>query len=109
MKTVTSKDDLKDGMSFTAEIDGTKCSGKISIQGNENIYLCQNEQDGSECDDKKGYKYSWLICYGDDEFESGNFDVINLMVESESEWAGWGLETSINKIETVDEDILLLL
>ncbi len=104
MKTVTSKDDLKDGMSFTAEIQGTKCFGKISIEKNGNIYLCQNEEDGNDCGDKKGYEYSWLICYGGDKFDPRSYDIDNLMVESECWGAGPG--TSIN---TVDEDILLLL
>lgn len=51
---------------FEAEIGGVKCKGKVSIDENGKVYLCQNETDGGFlADDKLGYKYVWFIGYQD--------------------------------------------
>ncbi len=36
-------------------------SGKIHYEDG-NIFICQDEEDGNECKDKLGYRYSWVIC-----------------------------------------------
>lgn len=44
----------------TAEIDGTKIlDARISIDKYGTPYICQNEKDGMDAEDKLGYKYSW--------------------------------------------------
>jgi hypothetical protein len=53
-----------DGFSFTGVgTSGKKLTGKISVEGN-NAYLCQNTQEGAECEDKKGYVFSWSVSKG---------------------------------------------
>ena len=48
------------GSMFSAKYFGVKIIGKITVE-NEKVYLCQDEVDGSDCEDKQGYKYSWWI------------------------------------------------
>ena len=52
--------DFRAGQRFRAKINGILCEGKVQIQ-NGNIYLCQDVIDGSGCDNKLGFKYSWVI------------------------------------------------
>lgn len=53
--------DLKHGTRVTCEIEGTKIDdAKIAIE-NERYFICQNLEEGSEVEDKLGYKYSWLF------------------------------------------------
>ena len=56
---------LKHGDSVTCTIDGRKITdAKVNMQYWENykkLYICQNEQEGYSCDDKLGYKYSWVM------------------------------------------------
>jgi hypothetical protein len=53
--------DLKDGMEFNAVIDGFETSGKISIDSDGDIFLCQNDCNGALTENRHGYKYSWWI------------------------------------------------
>ncbi len=57
-------EDLNDGMEVSCMLKTSKgnihCDGKITIE-NCNAYVCQNEEDGAFCEDKKGYKFSWRI------------------------------------------------
>lgn len=55
-----------DGRRFRAKIDGTPCEGKIRVEDGC-AYLCQNEENGTDCDDKLGYKYSWVVRDGSHE------------------------------------------
>ena len=50
-------------LKFKAKIDGTPCGGTIQVE-NGNVYLCQNDKKGANCDDKLGFKYSWCIRQG---------------------------------------------
>ena len=53
---------FKHNQKVTCEIDGIKITdAKISIDESGNPFICQNEVDGSEAEDKLGYKYSWLL------------------------------------------------
>lgn len=53
---------FKHGDRVTCTIDGTKITdAKISIDKNETPYICQNFKDGTNADDKLGYKYSWVL------------------------------------------------
>lgn len=54
---------IKPGTWFTAYIYGNAATGRIQKEENE-IFLCQNVEDGSECNDKLGFKYSWSIRHG---------------------------------------------
>ena len=53
--------EVKHGDSFKGIIRDTKCEGKISINDNNEVYFCTNEEclDGMYAKDKLGYKYSW--------------------------------------------------
>lgn len=51
-----------DGTAFKGVIKGIKCKGHLTVE-DEKLYFCTNDSalDGSDCDDKKGYKYSWVF------------------------------------------------
>lgn len=49
---------LKSGQRFKANIYNEEIEGKLSIE-NDELYLCQDYEDGNECTNKQGYKYSW--------------------------------------------------
>jgi len=51
---------VKVGTPFAACIDSDLIKGKIQKE-NGIIYLCQNEKNGSSCNDRLGYKYAWAI------------------------------------------------
>ena len=51
------------GTKFEARIEGTLCKGRIQKEGGD-IYLCQNEKNGCDADDKLGYFHSWNIGNG---------------------------------------------
>lgn len=55
-----------DGRRFRCKIDETPAEGRIRVEDN-NVYLCQNEMDGAEADNKFGYKYSWSVSSGSKE------------------------------------------
>lgn len=59
------------GLGFRAKINGEECEGKIRVEHGV-VYLCQNKQDGYFCRDKFGYKYSWYVGDGSDEFLARN-------------------------------------
>jgi hypothetical protein len=52
-----------DGKYFTAKIKDIKCKGRARVEGGE-VYLCQNELSGCNCQDKFGYKHSWNVRQG---------------------------------------------
>lgn len=56
-------DNIPVGSTFTAFIDGDKVQGRIQKEGGS-IYLCQNEVDGFNAENKLGYEKSWLINSG---------------------------------------------
>ena len=49
-----------DGKRFACKINGTEVSGMITVEEGE-VYLCQNEREGNDCENKRGYKYSWAV------------------------------------------------
>ena len=53
-----------DGTAFKGVIKGIKCKGHLTVEYGK-LYFCTNDSalDGSDCDDKKGYKYSWVFDY----------------------------------------------
>ena len=55
-----------DGRRFRCKINETPAEGRIRVEDN-NVYLCQNEMDGAEADNKFGYKYSWSVSSGSKE------------------------------------------
>ena len=60
------------GRRFRANIKDEQCEGKIRVEDGF-VYLCQNKRDGKICRDKLGYKYSWVVGDGSDEYIDGNF------------------------------------
>ena len=51
------------GRKFSAKIEGTYVKGLIRVEDG-NVYLCQNMKDGSDCDDKLGFRFSWSVRKG---------------------------------------------
>ena len=51
-----------DGTTFKGVIKGIKCEGRLTVEYGR-LYFCTNNSalDGSDCNDKKGYKYSWVF------------------------------------------------
>lgn len=48
------------GKEFTAIIDKRISKGKIVVE-NQKVFLVQNNSGGTNCKEKLGYKYSWVI------------------------------------------------
>jgi hypothetical protein len=53
--------ELKHGKWFRATIDGADCYGKISIDSDGDIFLCQNSRSGNSARNKLGFDSSWVI------------------------------------------------
>ncbi len=45
---------------FTGKINEKQAFGRVTIENNK-IYLCQDVEDGADCQDKQGYKYSYTL------------------------------------------------
>lgn len=55
---------------------------KIQVEDGT-VYICQNFKDGFECQDKLGYKYSWLISRTVEKYEEDNNDCENIKIIEE--------------------------
>lgn len=79
------------GKKFSAIACDIYFEGRIQIQDNL-IYLCQNIYNGTDCKDKLGYKYSFLLCTpiinNDGEAQANNVTNFKLLLEP------WEIETS---------------
>ena len=76
---VTSLKGVKSGTEFTAKIERTEVTGKIQFEDGR-YFLCQNKKDGTDCRNKLGYRYSWIVGIGtlsDLKFH----DITNLQIE----------------------------
>lgn len=88
-ETTKTPDNLLDyhGRAFSARIDGTYCEGKISVEGEE-VYLCQDVNDGDNADDKLGYEYSYRVEDGSEDnlryFDVTEFKLISELTEASS-------------------------
>lgn len=52
------------GVEFQAAVNGKQIKGKITIEkwcGKPCVFLCQDVRYGTECQNKQGYKNSWLV------------------------------------------------
>lgn len=86
------------GYSFYCRIYENGCVGKICVEG-ERVYLCQNENNGSECSDKLGYKYSWCVSNGSPDSLEFN-DVESLVI------LDFKKTTSVFDKEEIEKEIL---
>ncbi len=84
---------FKHGQRFKATIDGTPVEGKVSIDKDGDVFLCQNKKDGADAHDKLGYKYSWCFLLKDENFIDGRKDVTSLTL----------LDRSILDVQAGDE------
>lgn len=66
------------GKKFKANIQGFPVKGRIQVEEGS-IYLCQDVSNGSSCEDKLGFKYSWHIGDGSEMTLTKN-DVSNLCI-----------------------------
>ncbi|MDD4804147.1 MAG: hypothetical protein PHN69_03150 [Candidatus Pacebacteria bacterium] len=70
------------GQEIKCRINGVYCEGKITIQYGS-IFICQNSQEGSYCDDRQGYLFSWNINNGSpSSLHSNSVEIIELGGES---------------------------
>ena len=74
----------KEGVPFTADIEGLPCKGVIRVEGKE-VFLCQNQADGSSCSNRQGYKYSWVVGKGSESELTFNAVTNLTLLESEEE------------------------
>lgn len=79
-----------DGRRFRCKIKGMPVEGKVRVEGNK-VYLCQNRHDGSEADDKLGYKYSWEVTSGLELNQVTGFKILHPDTAEEIEaYKDWG-------------------
>ncbi len=52
--------DFYHGQRFTGKINEKQTFGRVTIENNK-IYLCQDVEDGADCQDKQGYTYSYTL------------------------------------------------
>jgi len=72
--------ELKKGMRVTCVMAGTEVKDAVIQEENTFFYICQNQRGGGNCEDKKGYKYSWFV--GSDADNIEEHDVLYLRVVS---------------------------
>lgn len=73
----------QDGKKFSAIIDGIACEGKIRVY-NEEVFLLQNNKDGTSPSDgdHRGYSRSWIIYRSDfPEKDLAYFKISNLVIK----------------------------
>lgn len=80
------------GRRFTAKIMGTESCGKIRVEGGD-VFLCQNENPGSLCRDRLGYKYSWAVGSGVPakliQYNVTDFKLIDMTAEEIEAFKDW--------------------
>jgi len=71
------KSDFKHGMTVGFKTkDGKAHVGKISIDTDGNVVICQNVLDGYSISDKLGYTYSYLLFYGSSGINAGQHHAV---------------------------------
>lgn len=81
------------GKKFRADIrDSIDVEGVITVEDGH-IYLCQNEENGMDCRDKQGYKYSYVLpkgttslCSNESFFEVTNLKIMNMTKQEIEEY-----------------------
>mgnify|MGYP007113991378 CR=1 FL=1 len=80
------------GMRFYAKIKESPVSGKITVE-NGLVYLCQDEFDGSDCINKRGYKYSRCVATGNEKEIERNgvssLKIFNMTQKDIDEYKDW--------------------
>ena len=59
------------GRFFSAKIQDDKVTGRIRVEDGR-VFLCQDKKDGACCEDRLGYKYSWVVGDGSEEKLASN-------------------------------------
>jgi hypothetical protein len=77
---ITSLKGVKSGTEFTAKIERTEVTGKIQFEDGR-YFLCQNKKNGTDCKNKLGYRYSWIVGPGTSS-DLKFHDVFNLQIEA---------------------------
>ena len=78
------------GKRVACEFEGKKIDdAKICVE-DDDVYVCQNEYDGTMAEDMMGYKYSWFTSsewnsYEDDNAECKNIQVVEEIKDSVKE------------------------
>lgn len=95
------------GRLFSAKINGDKVTGRIRVEDGS-VYLCQNKRDGSSCDDKLGYKYSWIVDDGSEEKLSNNnvscFKLIPLTAKEIEQYKDWQVGDVLELLDEHEKD-----
>lgn len=86
------------GRFFSAKIQDDKVTGRIRVE-NERVYLCQDKKNGASCEDKLGYKYSWIVDDGSEEKLASNnvscFKLTLLTAEEIEKYKDWKVRDKI--------------
>lgn len=95
--------DFHTGQRFEGTIRSSFCKGKVYVdEYTKRIYLCQDEENGDDCKDKQGFKYSYIIYLGPGYkmFESKAIKVSGLKIEKP-----WTVELQ-SGIEGIENTVL---
>lgn len=92
---------------FTATIEEAKVSGKIRVEDGK-VFLCQNGKNGSSCNDKLGYKFSWFVRDGS-EISLENNSVTNFKLHFTKSQAENYKDWRVGDILTHSEDELIVI
>ena len=76
-------DNLKEGMKISCKIGKAFVNNAIVHKEGGIYFLCQNFVCGSECENKMGHKYSWLIGQTSRCEDVARYDVSNIIVLGE--------------------------
>ena len=52
---------------YKCKIEGKPCKGRVSVNDNKKVFLCQNKKCGVPTSNKLTYKYSWLVQNSDED------------------------------------------
>lgn len=95
------------GLRFYAKIKGSDVEGKITVEDGY-VYLCQNELDGLDCTNKRGYKYSWRVGIGD---KTGlsinnvyNLKIFNLTQKDIYEYKDWQVGDVVKLLDEYEKE-----
>jgi hypothetical protein len=97
-----------DGAAFKGVIKEIKCKGHLTVEDGK-LYFCTNNSalNGSNCDDKKGYKYSWVF---DDRVTEINGEAPVLITTYETIYQNFTVkigETYTSSLEKINDTVYM--
>lgn len=94
-------------MRFYAKINESPVSGKITVE-NGLVYLCQDEFDGSDCINKRGYKYSRCVATGNEKEIERNgvssLKIFNMTQKDIDEYKDWQVGDVVKLLDEYEKE-----